>query len=117
MSKTFRCCDEHGVCIYVWGVIRNAWHITGGEHTTNKRLVVQDAHGVERVVEVVDDLGLKYGDKAAVLGRVKDQLGLDAASFASAWGAGDNSLGGVPPTTTRKPRSLNPTFKSTFTLG
>jgi len=40
--------DDDDVVMY-----RNGWHLNGG---TKQRLLVTDLHGVERVVEVMDDL-------------------------------------------------------------
>lgn len=65
-------------------MMRNAWHISGGEgvcaNTTNKRVLVTRADGTQAVEEVKRDLGLKAGDKAGVLARLKEQ-GVDAINI------------------------------------
>ena len=58
-------------------MIRNAWHISGGEgvcaNTTNKRVLVTRADGTQAVEEVKNDLGLKAGDRVGILSRLKEQ--------------------------------------------
>ena len=48
-------------------MIRNAWHISGGEgwcaNTSNRRVLVTDDDGKQTVEEVKDDLGVKATDK------------------------------------------------------
>ena len=48
-------------------MIRNAWHISGGEgwcaNTTNRRVLVTHPDGRQTVEEIKNDLGLKADDK------------------------------------------------------
>jgi Ca2+-binding EF-hand superfamily protein len=68
-------------------MIRNAWHISGGEgaaaNTANRRVLVTDASGRERVQEINNDLGLRPGDKAGMVTRLVTQ------------GVGDISAGDI----------------------
>ena len=52
-------------------MIRNAWHISGGEgwcaNTTNKRVLVTDASGNESVQEIKDDIGVTSDEYAGRL--------------------------------------------------
>jgi Ca2+-binding EF-hand superfamily protein len=47
-------------------MMRNAWHIAGGEgaatNSSNLRVKVTDSQGYEKVVTLMNDLGLKQGD-------------------------------------------------------
>lgn len=65
-------------------MIRNAWHISGGKgwcaNSSNKRVLVKKADGSEEVVEIEDDLGLKQGDKAGMMSRLRKQ-GVEAESI------------------------------------
>jgi hypothetical protein len=58
-------------------MIRNSWHISGGEGATansaNLRVLVTGSDGSERVVEVKKNLGLKQGDKEDVIKRLQQQ--------------------------------------------
>ena len=58
-------------------MIRNAWHISGGEgwsaNTANKRVLVTGGDGCQRVVEVADDLGLRQGDREEAMRRLRGQ--------------------------------------------
>jgi Ca2+-binding EF-hand superfamily protein len=58
-------------------MIRNAWHISGGEgaaaNTANRRVLVTDASGRERVQEINNDMGLRPGDKAGIVTRLVTQ--------------------------------------------
>jgi len=58
-------------------MIRNAWHISGGEgwyeNTANKRVLVVHTDGSEEVVEVKKDLGIKAGDVAEIRKRLVAQ--------------------------------------------
>ena len=68
-------------------MIRNAWHISGGEgvaaNTANRRVLVTDASGRERVQVINNDLGLRPGDKAGMVTRLVTQ------------GVGDISAGDI----------------------
>lgn len=65
-------------------MIRNAWHISGGEgwcaNTTNKRVLVTHADGRQTVEEVKNDMGLDKKDKKGLVDRLR-QLGIDAAKI------------------------------------
>ena len=58
-------------------MIRNAWHISGGEgwsaNTANKRVLVTGGDGRQRVVEVADDQGLRQGDGEEAMRRLRSQ--------------------------------------------
>merc|ERR1712178_380417 len=58
-------------------MIRNAWHIPGGEgwceNTSNTRLLVVSKDGKQRVVMIENDLGLDLKDRNAVLAALKSQ--------------------------------------------
>ena len=58
-------------------MIRNAWHISGGEgaaaNTANTRVLVTKEDGTQEVVEVKNDLGLQRGDTAETARRLKGQ--------------------------------------------
>jgi len=75
-------------------MIRNAWHISGGEgaaaNSANRRVLVTRADGSQYVEEIKNDLGLKAGDKAGMLARLKAQ-GADAASISLFDGGDDNN--------------------------
>lgn len=100
-------------------MIRNAWHISGGEgaaaNSSNLRVLVTRADGTQSVQEVTKDLGLKAGDKAAVLARLKAQ-GVDAANIefngASDDAKKDKSTSNLPPkinkSSNEKPKILQP---------
>ena len=84
-------------------MIRNAWHISGGEgwcaNTTNKRVLVTHVDGHQTVEEVKHDLGLKAGDKQGLVARLRAQ-GIAAAAVntdgSGNAGEGDENLGIVP---------------------
>mmetsp|Transcript_26336 Transcript_26336/g.44445 ORF Transcript_26336/g.44445 Transcript_26336/m.44445 type:complete len:190 (-) Transcript_26336:83-652(-) len=65
-------------------MIRNAWHISGGEgwaaNTTNRRVLVTHADGRQSVEEIQNDLGLAADDKKGMVQRLKAQ-GLKMASI------------------------------------
>merc|ERR1719217_381540 len=52
-------------------MMRNAWHISGGEgaaaNTSDLRVLVTHSDGSEEVVEVMNDLGLDKNDEAAII--------------------------------------------------
>jgi Ca2+-binding EF-hand superfamily protein len=58
-------------------MIRNAWHISGGEgwsaNSANRRVLVTHADGRQSVEEIKNDLGLKAGDKAGAMARLRAQ--------------------------------------------
>lgn len=55
-------------------MIRNAWHITGGEgvveNTANRRVLVVHSDGSEEVVEIKKDLGVRADDVAEIRRRL-----------------------------------------------
>ena len=73
-------------------MIRNAWHISGGSgwsaNTANKRVLVTNADGSQSVEEIKNDLGLRQGDRAGAIARLKSQ-GKTASSISFADSAGD----------------------------
>jgi hypothetical protein len=58
-------------------MIRNAWHISGGEgaaqNSSNLRVLVTYGDGSQEVVEVQNDLGLNIKDRAAIKRRLESQ--------------------------------------------
>jgi hypothetical protein len=58
-------------------MIRNAWHISGGEgwaaNSSNRRVLVTHADGRESVEEIKNDLGLRSNDKDGMMSRLKSQ--------------------------------------------
>ena len=79
-------------------MMRNAWHISGGEgaaaNSSNVRVLATDADGNQSVVEVNNDLGLKRGDKEATMARLKKQ-GFNASSISFSDGGDDNNKAAV----------------------
>jgi len=66
-------------------MIRNAWHIPGGEgwcaNTSNVRLLVVSHTGEQKVVCILDDLGLDVHDREAVLAALRAQGETDVYKF------------------------------------
>merc|ERR1719199_487199 len=66
-------------------MIRNAWHIPGGEgwcaNTANVRLLVVSHSGVQKVVMIENDLGLDLKDKDAVMAALRAQGETDVYKF------------------------------------
>jgi Ca2+-binding EF-hand superfamily protein len=62
-------------------MIRNAWHISGGEgvceNSANRRVFVTLSDGSQQVVEIKNDLGLNMKDTKEILKRLRAQ-GVDA---------------------------------------
>jgi calcyphosin len=58
-------------------MMRNAWRIPGGigmaANTANKRVLVTNKDGSQRVVTVHNELGMKPGDRDAVRARLAQQ--------------------------------------------
>jgi calcyphosin len=75
-------------------MIRNAWHISGGQgwsaNSANKRVLATRADGSQTVVEIEDDLGLKAGDAAGAMARLRKQK-FNASSISFADAAGDTA--------------------------
>ena len=66
-------------------MMRNAWHISGGEgssaNTSNKRVLVVHSDGSEEIVELTDDLGLNIKKRQDVLAKLRAQGVRDIANF------------------------------------
>jgi calcyphosin len=84
-------------------MIRNAWHISGGEgwcaNTSNRRVLVTDSSGNQRVEEIKDDLGLRAEDKSGMMARLRAQ-GVDVSNIDLTSGLDETSPGnakGKPP--------------------
>ncbi|GMH63385.1 hypothetical protein TrLO_g12778, partial [Triparma laevis f. longispina] len=90
-------------------MIRNAWHISGGEgaaaNSANKRVLVTDSAGKQTVVEIKNDLGLdRVPEKernAEIMKRLKKQ-GIDAANVDTHGGVEDEEVA-------KDPNAPNPT--------
>jgi Ca2+-binding EF-hand superfamily protein/6,7-dimethyl-8-ribityllumazine synthase len=58
-------------------MIRNAWHISGGEgwcaNSSCRRVLVTHADGTQTVEEVMNDIGMKADDKAAMKANIEAQ--------------------------------------------
>ena len=71
-------------------MIRNAWHISGGEgqaaNSANTRVLVTKKDGSQEVVEVENDLGMKAKDQSDVIRRLNAQgyTDVDHVSFGDA---------------------------------
>eukprot|EP01031_Cornospumella_fuschlensis_P028030 gene28030-33848_t len=65
-------------------MIRNAWHISGGEgwcaNTTNRRLLVTHADGRETVEEIKNDIGIRAKDTDKMISRLQSQ-GVNVATI------------------------------------
>ena len=75
-------------------MIRNAWHISGGEgaaaNSANMRVLATFADGSQRIVEVNNDLGLNPNDRSAIISRLQAQ-GLNVISVSPNDNVVDNS--------------------------
>ena len=71
-------------------MIRNAWHISGGEgwceNSANRRVLVTHADGSQSVNEIKNDLGLKADDKQGMMNRLRAQ-GVSASSVGTSYGS------------------------------
>lgn len=94
-------------------MIRNAWHIPGGEgwcaNTANKRVLVKHPDGRETVECINNDLGLDLSDPEAIAAALREQ-GIDAAEVHTVGKIEDDSSkkGAAPPP---------PVLKSSQALG
>ena len=74
-------------------MIRNAWHISGGEgqaaNTANRRVLATRSDGSQYVQEIKNDLGLRRGDKDGAMNRLKAQ-GVDVSDV-SQYGISDST--------------------------
>ncbi|GLE04435.1 hypothetical protein PINS_up013377 [Pythium insidiosum] len=73
-------------------MMRNAWHISGGDgacaNSSNRRVLVTDVDGAQRVVEVKDDLGIRADDHARIRATLQAQDStLQPASTIETYGA------------------------------
>ena len=91
-------------------MIRNAWHISGGEgwsaNTANRRVLVTHADGRQTVEEIKDDMGLRANDTNGMIARLKSQ-GVQAASISLHDGVENKKKGFGGP---------SPTYKSQFKI-
>jgi len=80
-------------------MIRNAWHISGGEgwcaNSSCKRVLATHADGHQTVEEVKDDLGIADSDAAAMLARLIDVQGLATIITIETAGGIKASVGGA----------------------
>jgi Ca2+-binding EF-hand superfamily protein len=90
-------------------MIRNAWHISGGEgwcaNSANRRVLVTHADGKQTVEEIKDDLGIKADDKNAMI-RALAKQGVRAADISTFDGAGDVDLAPGKKRIAPKPESV-----------
>ena len=77
-------------------MMRNAWHISGGEgwcaNSANRRVLVTHPDGKQTVEEIPDDLGLRADDKAGMLRHLAASKGIKADSI-ELFGGGDFAPG------------------------
>lgn len=96
-------------------MIRNAWHISGGEgwceNSSNMRVLVTHSDGSQTVEEVKNDIGIKSDDKAQITARLQAQ-GVDVKGFETS-GVVDSTE--PPKTPSRTPRGQ--VMKSSVVLG
>ena len=98
-------------------MIRNAWHISGGEgwcaNTTNKRVLVTHADGRQTVEEVKNDMGLKAGDKQGLVARLRAQ-GVAAAAVntdgSGNSGEGEGAAPVAPPSSSSSAAAKRPSL-------
>jgi Ca2+-binding EF-hand superfamily protein len=102
-------------------MIRNAWHISGGEgwaaNTANKRVLITLPDGTQAVEEIKDDLGLGADDRSGMIDRIaKQNQSLSSTEFkVSLFGsAGDSNLPPPRPPPSRRPHK---TYASQITFG
>ena len=100
--------------VYFELMIRNAWHISGGEgqaaNSSNRRVLVRSADGYESVQEIRNDLGVGSKDKAAMASRLgvrEDQIGLTAGGKNGIGDSEQKAASRPPPQRLLAPRSGN----------
>jgi Ca2+-binding EF-hand superfamily protein len=103
-------------------MIRNAWHISGGEgwaaNTSNRRVLVTQADGTETVEEVKDDLGLAADDETAIINRMKrHNRNFGLKSNISLFTGGNFGQGGEVKNRTRGRGVNNKSFSSQISFG
>jgi len=68
-------------------IMRNSWHISGGQgeaaNSSNLRVMVTTTSGEQKVVEVKDDLGVRYKDQDRIIAMLKAQGCNDIAKISS----------------------------------
>ena len=81
-------------------MIRNAWHISGGEgaaaNSANRRVLVTRADGSEYVEEIQNDLGLRADDKAGMMERLRAQGVINATGISTYDSAGTKKKDSPP---------------------
>ena len=111
-------------------MIRNAWHITGGEgeaaNSSNLRILVTHSDGSQEVVTLLNDLGVQPGNKREIVNRLREQ-GVDvmaipgftdkkgsaaALKAAAETSAIDAELGGLGQAGSSGGKKASPQFKS-----
>jgi calcyphosin len=96
-------------------MIRNAWHISGGEgwcaNTSNRRVLVTDSSGNQRVEEIKDDLGLRAEDKSGMMARLRAQ-GSTSISNIDLYSGGEHGIGGkaAPPRSAPQKKGISKAF-------
>ncbi len=92
-------------------MIRNAWRIPGGEgfaaNTANKRVLVTNKDGTQRVETVHNELGMKPGDREAIRARLAQQGVKDVE--VELYGGVDNT---TKPTNSQRPTLTVPAQRS-----
>ncbi|GMH63593.1 hypothetical protein TrST_g272 [Triparma strigata] len=100
-------------------MIRNAWHIAGGEgaaaSSANKRVLVTLANGKQEVVEIENDLGLELipeegGKRNSEIMRRLRQQGIHVMGIDAKGSVDDTQRSG------KKMKANNPTFTSSISL-
>jgi len=106
-------------------MIRNAWHISGGEgqaaNTANRRVLVTGNDGRQYVEEIQHDLGLKADDKGGAVARLRAQGDSNVSSISFFGGVDQvdkNPVGGaVPKRLLVKPQRANKSLTSQIQFG
>lgn len=102
-------------------MIRNAWHISGGEgwcaNTTNKRVLVTHADGRQTVEEVKHDLGMKSGDKQGLVARLRSQGIAAAAVNTDGTGSAGEGVAPVVPAGDKQPTPRSRSNSGTIPKG
>lgn len=101
-------------------MIRNAWHISGGEgwcaNTTCRRVLVTHEDGTQTVEEIKDDLGITADDKDTMKANLAAQ-GIDASKI-DLTGSVDTTEPPKAPPPPRSPRTpVGQTQRSSVVLG
>lgn len=101
-------------------MIRNAWHISGGEgwcaNTSCRRVLVTHDDGTQSVEEIKDDLGITADDKDKMKANLAAQ-GIDAANI-DLTGSVDTTEPPKAPPPARAPRTpVGQTQRSSVVLG